>query len=563
MLKNLRIGKRLILTFIIISLLASISGVVGLFMVNTVNKNYSEALVVNGFAQGELGRFNTALNKGSALVRDIIFLTNEAELKQTQTELNEVLQETDKALADLKVNCQSPEELAQIAIIDEYLPKYRQSRENVVTLGLANRNDEALDLFRSEAGPYLTKCTDAAEMLTEMNVTMGNEVSASLSAQSTFSMILIVAVIIGAMVLSILLGVYISKSISRPIQYCSDRLLKLAEGDLHTPVIVSDAKDETGVMLRAMKSTTETMQAIISDIDAVLGALSNGNLTTETQVQYHGDFEAIKTSIYRIISSLNDTLSQINESANQVASGSEQVSAGAQSLSQGATEQASSVEELAATINEISENVRKNAENADGANVQVDSMGNEVVQCNGQMQEMANAMANISEKSNEIGKIIKVIEDIAFQTNILALNAAVEAARAGAAGKGFAVVADEVRNLASKSAEAAKNTTVLIEDSISAVSMGTVLSGETAQTLAKIVEDTKKVRTTIREIAEASAMQSESITQVTQGVDQISSVVQTNSATSEESAASSEELSGQAQLLKDLVGRFTLKNREY
>ncbi len=261
-----------------------------------------------------------------------------------------------------------------------------------------------------------------------------------------------------------------------------------------------------------------------------------------------------------IAEKLNDTMMQISQSASQVASGSEQVSNGAQALSQGATQQASSVEELAATINEISDKVNQNADSARQANKKAGSVSAEMNVSNEKMQQMIEAMGDITNCSNEIGKIIKTIEDIAFQTNILALNAAVEAARAGSAGKGFAVVADEVRNLASKSAEASQNTSALIENSLKAVENGTHIADETARSLLQAVNDVSEMTAIIGQISEASSLQADSIAQITMGIDQISSVVQTNSATAQESAAASEELSSQSQLMKSLVGRFKLKN---
>lgn len=546
-------------SFIAIALLASIAGIVGMGVSIKLNKDYSTALVVNGFAQGDLGRFDTALNKGASLVRDIIFLTDAAELNTTNQELEIVLKEANQALAELKVNCQTPAEVEQIKIIDANLPLYQEKRQNVIDLGLANKNDEALQLLRTEATPYLNKCIDAVEALIIMNEEMGNETAKALATQAGISVAVIIAVIAAALIVSILLGTTIARSIARPIQACSDRLTKLAEGDLHSPVPESQAKDEAGLMLEAMKTTTQTMQKIIEDIGDNLGEMARGNLDIRANANYCGDFEAIRDSIDQIAESLNDTMTKINRAANEVSNGAEQVSSGAQALSQGATEQASSVQELAATINEVSSQVKKNAANAGEASSQMNSVGSEVAQCNEQMNRMTEAMANINEKSNQIGRIIKTIEDIAFQTNILALNAAVEAARAGAAGKGFAVVADEVRSLAAKSGEAAQNTTELIEGSISAVAVGTELAEETARSLLTVVEGTEKVKDTIQLIAEASGSQAEAVGQITVGVDQISSVVQTNSATAEESAAASEELSSQSQMLKDLVSKFRIK----
>lgn len=324
----------------------------------------------------------------------------------------------------------------------------------------------------------------------------------------------------------------------------------------------ADTEDEIGMLATAFSKTADNLKEMIHDISRILDAIAHGDLTVDIRANYAGDLEPIAIALQRILKQLSDTMVRINQSADQVAVGSEQVSFAAQALSQGTTEQASSIQELAATINEISSQISDNADNAQQASQLVAGVGEAMTHSNQKMQEMVQAMDNISDSSSEIGKIIKAIEDIAFQTNILALNAAVEAARAGAAGKGFAVVADEVRNLASKSAEASKNTAALIEASIRAVEDGTKIADETAQVLMEAVQGITEVVITIDKISDASQGQANSILQVTQGVDQISGVVQTTSATAEESAATSEELSGQSQVLKQLVSEFKLPCQE-
>ena len=290
--------------------------------------------------------------------------------------------------------------------------------------------------------------------------------------------------------------------------------------------------------------------------------MANGNFRVHTKAEesYVGAYHDVLMSMRRINRTLSATLREINTAADQVSAGADQVSAGAQALSQGATEQASSVQELAATIAEVSHNVSSNAERAKEANDKAIAVSNEVSEGNQKMQQTLAAMGEIRGSSAEIAKIIKTIEDIAFQTNILSLNAAVEAARAGAAGKGFAVVADEVRNLAAKSAEAARTTTELIQSSLKAVEHGTESVDDTAQSLNSIVTSIQEITESVQHISTASNEQANAIDQITQGIDQISSVVQTNSATAEESAAASEELSGQAQTLKSLTGRFRLRD---
>lgn len=376
------------------------------------------------------------------------------------------------------------------------------------------------------------------------------------SIASTFTTTIIIEVIFAIIAITL-----IAVGIVRPLKRLSETANKIADGELDVDVVVS-SMDEVGHVSEAIRQTVLRLKdyiAYINEISHVLNEIADGNMDFKLTQKYDGEFSKIRDALMNISTTLSATLSQINSASEQVATGSEQVALGAQALSHGSITQSSAIEELANTIAEISENVSLNAENAQKAKEYSDGTSSEVAISNTQMHDMMNAISQISSKSTEIGKIIKTIEDIAFQTNILALNAAVEAARAGEAGKGFAVVADEVRNLASKSAEAAKNTTVLIEDTVKAVDNGTRMAEETAKSMQAVVNSTGTVTDLIKKIADASKEQANSIAEVTSGVDQVSSIIQTNSATAEESAATAEELSGQAQMLKDLVGGFKLK----
>lgn len=380
------------------------------------------------------------------------------------------------------------------------------------------------------------------------------------TSSTVLGALITVGLLLVAIAVSVAISLRLANEIGNPIKQCAKRLKQLSGGDLTSDILTVKSRDETGMLAEATNVIVTTMSGIIKDLEHGLREISSGNFQADSNVKelYVGDFRQIAASMYQLMERLSNTLLQVRVSADQVSDGSDQIASGAQELSQGATEQASSVEELAATINEISGAIEKTANRATEARSQTAQTSGEVTTCNQQMQEMIRAMERISESSGKIRKIIKTIEDIAFQTNILALNAAVEAARAGEAGKGFAVVADEVRSLAGKSAEASKETTVLIEGSLQMVETGTQIANETAEYLMRVVKDTEKVSDMVDNIAGAAKEQAESISQVTQGIDQISSVVQTNSATAEESAAASEELSGQAQILKELVSGFRL-----
>ncbi|MBS4860877.1 methyl-accepting chemotaxis protein [Anaerotruncus colihominis] len=373
--------------------------------------------------------------------------------------------------------------------------------------------------------------------------------------------IILIALSVAALLLVIFTVVFLLRRMLRPIGKMVQAADQIVAGNLDIQ-LDNKSDDEIGKLAHAFRTMSRNLNDIISDIGYVLNEMANGNFRVHTKAEesYVGAYHDVLMSMRRINRTLSATLREINTAADQVSAGADQVSAGAQALSQGATEQASSVQELAATIAEVSHNVSSNAERAKEANDKAIAVSNEVSEGNQKMQQTLAAMGEIRGSSAEIAKIIKTIEDIAFQTNILSLNAAVEAARAGAAGKGFAVVADEVRNLAAKSAEAARTTTELIQSSLKAVEHGTESVDDTAQSLNSIVTSIQEITESVQHISTASNEQANAIDQITQGIDQISSVVQTNSATAEESAAASEELSGQAQTLKSLTGRFRLRD---
>jgi methyl-accepting chemotaxis protein len=560
MLKNMKIGKKLILTFILVTIISSIGGILGLRVMTNMNATYNKALIDYGFSQGDIGLFNTEFNNSNAIIRDIVFTTDPQVTKAGLTQLAASDAKINTYFANMKRGMITKEELSYYNDIKANMDKFALIRVQVVAYASSNYNSAAQKLLAESGEPLSNKIMASTNALISKKTTTGNQIAADLSSQGNIATMGIFLIILVSLIISLIIALSISRSISKPVKEMADAAQRMAEGDLNVQIAVNSS-NEIGQLGAAFAKSIATIQTYITDISGNLTKVEQGDLTISSQLEYKGDFVELQNSINGIVLSLNDTLTQINQASEQVSSGSAQVSNGAQALAQGATEQASSVEELSATITEISTHVKNNAEHAANASANVKQVGVEIEISNKHMADMTVAMSKISNSSSQIGRIIKTIEDIAFQTNILALNAAVEAARAGTAGKGFAVVADEVRNLASKSAEAAKNTTSLIEESMRQVENGTRIASETAKSLLQVVEGAKIVSDTVEKISEASNLQSNAIIQVTLGLDQISSVVQTNSATAEESAAASEELSGQAQALNALVKKFGLRDQ--
>lgn len=556
---NMKIKPRLILCFVIVVIIASLSGLLGTILLLKTDGDYSKALVETGFSQGDIGSFNTYLNKGGAVVRDIIMMTDPNLIEKSKEELDQIQTKTNEELEALKVNCTTEQELALIAILDDKLPAYRTVRDQVIDLGLQNKNVEAMDLFHTTARPILNEAMVAAESLAEMNVTMGVETSTKLSNQSRITILIIVAVIAMAVLISILFAVNTAKALSIPIIQVQQASAKLAAGSLDIKLDIH-SNDEVGQMAKSFEEAAGMIRGYIAELGRGLKKIASGDFNVTTDVVYKGDFKGMGEAIEVITDSLSDTLKQINDASSQVAMGAVQMADSAQTLADGATDQAGAVEELTATIENVTLMVEGSAESANASYEQAKGYELEAESGSKEMEYLTKAMDSITRTSKEIENIIAEIEDIASQTNLLSLNASIEAARAGEAGKGFAVVADQIGKLAADSAKSAVNTRQLIVTAIGEVENGNQITQKTSEALDKVIGGIKLLAQSAKGTSELAVSQAATMRQIEEGIEQISNVVQSNSASAQETSATSEELSAQSENLKALVDQFSLKN---
>ncbi len=644
---NLKISKKLISSFILISLICGAMGSYGIYNLKGIEKSDLELYKNMTVPVSEMGQISTEFQKVNVNIRDMISAQSSDDIAASIKNIEKNISNIDRLTDSFNETIISSDMRKQFDVFIALKTSFKSEINIVMELAKENKDAEAIAIIteNSEAGKASIAEEGAIEKIVSMKIDDAKEKSNLNTRNSDSAIIITSLVIIFAMSMSILIGLYISGLITKPLKrvakmieemgkghlgerlnintrdeigqmgeamdnfahdlqtYVIDAMNKIAKGDVSMDVPIKDEKDEISPALNKMienirelvkdvnmlsmssiegnldmraditrhngdfkkivQGINELMEAMVTpikEVTSVMSQMSEGNLKISVSEDYKGEFGVLAESVNTTINSLNSVLSEINTASEQVFTGSSQVSDGSQALSQGATEQASAIEQLTSSITEVAAQTKENAVNANQAKELALKVKGNAEEGNIHMREMLESMGEINESSSNISKIIKVIDEIAFQTNILALNAAVEAARAGQQGKGFAVVAEEVRNLAARSANAAKETTALIEGSIKKSERGTEIANNTAKALYEIVEGVSKAATLVAEIAAASNEQATGISQINLGIEQVSQVVQTNSATAEESAAASEELSSQSEMLKEMVSNFKLKN---
>lgn len=551
---NLKIRTKLVIAFVIVAIIAGIVGLIGIININHIDNEYSDLFNVYGTPLKDIGDAEVAFQRIRVNTQKIIIegsTGNISNIGNYESKINELYEDMIKSLTLFDATMQSEESKKEMAKLQNLLTQYIASEEKIAQYVKSKNMSLATEVANGDAVTLAQSIEESAGNLKTLKVTHGTNLSNQLTNTTRTTILSMIGTIAIAMLLAVILGLYNSSIISKPLIQMVNGAEKLALGDVNVSVELH-RKDEVGQLAISLGKMVENIRAQALAAEKIAA----GDFTIDVKVS--SDKDILGNNLRKLVNINNDVLYNVFTASEQVSTGSEQVASASQMLSQSSTEQATSVEEISATIEEVATQIKQNADFANQTITITNKAGENITVTTNQMSDVVKAMDEINQASEKMSKIIKVIDDISFQTNILALNAAVEAAHAGEYGKGFAVVAEEVRNLAAKSRDAAKDTTELIESSINKAEMGKSIVNETSKSLVAVKEAAGKIAEYVDTIAAASNEQDIAMNQIAEAIMQISQAVQTNSATAEESAAASEELSSQAILLKGIVSKFKL-----
>lgn len=566
----MKIKNRILKSFLVILAILSVAVFMAVFMMITAGSNYDNCLTYYGYSQGDVGRLGMAVDNVYIQVHQILE-SNPAEetslLEDFSNDIAEVNALTDTVRPLIENQKRAWTDDATAALInqikqdynaaDGYMQEFIRSAQEVVSIFESGDAKTAEENWEAICIPQFKQFQTCLHSVLSGLDESGNAEQLTLgSGLTTFAAATVFLVIVSFLV-SFIIANKLARHISVPTKKMVTCAQQLSKGQLDVDLSISN-KDEIGMLADSLKTTVEAWNLYIGETKRILEEVSQGNLNVASSVEFMGDFNTIKLAMDEIIHSLNQTLWQISRTSDEVTNGSDQVSHGAQALSSGTVEQASSITSISDAIAGISSQISQSAEQADKASSKAKQAGHEIQTSNQQMQQMLKSMKEITETSGQIGNIMEVIDNISSETNLLALNAAIEAARAGEAGKGFGVVAESIRKLAAQSADAAKDTEALIQQSLMAVHTGSQIADETAAALDASVRLVEESVQYIDVIASASVHQAGAIEQVTDSVKQITDVLQTTSATAEESSAISEQLYQQAYTLREQISKFQL-----
>lgn len=559
-LKNMKIGKRLMVSYAIVMVLLLVCIVTSVINLVSIGQQITQfyehpfqvsasANIINAkFEEMQKSVFRAISTEDADITSEAI-----ANAKAAGT----VITENMAIVKDLYLGDQQ-----DINTLEKKLSELAPMREHVLELATQNKNVEAAEYMEANNIPCIEQIQVYLDKLIATADTTGQTLITSVQQKQGFAVIMLAVLGVASFVISMAFANFITKSITEPISEMEQVAENLAEGILDADIITYASADEVGNLAANMKSAIVGLKLLIGDLSYLMKEIAGGNLalTTTQEGAYKGEFRPILISIRDMNNNLNLTIGEIREASEQVSVGSTQMAESAQGLAEGATEQAGTVEELNATVENVTEMAKKSAEDAEQTSEEISASAKKAEQSRAEMDKLMEAMQRIDSTSKEIVNIIGSIEDIATQTNLLSLNASIEAARAGDAGRGFAVVADQIGKLASDSAQSAANTRELIMKTLDEIQVGNDITSVVSAAFANIIKEVEAFAAAAENIKQQSVEQSQNLQQVSEGIEQISGVVQNNSATAEETSATSEELAAQADNLKELVARFQLKN---